>query len=678
MKKVSQAYKNAMNQIIREQAYISIVLAEVNNFAQSDASISSTGTYYSDALTPLNEDEQASEYATFEQNFILADGKSLILPREGQGIYNKVGFVSDNLLEAVTISFSVPYSMKGLTVDFGEAYPTKLKITTDIDSTGVIYENDSETFVTAQTFGTISSITITPLEMIGGNQRLRIKRIKMGVVLTYDNEVVSEAELSEEISGISENVPDTQFKVTILDEKNEYNVNNEDSFIDYLITGQIVTISFGVALDDSDDPEIEWLQTQKLYLTDWSSQLGEFTFSAANIFADLDDTYTLGNSIHTRTAYDEAVSIFTDLGLTSSDYDIDDYLKDITLTNPMPEDTHKNCLLLLCNACRCIYFQDSNGKIHIQGNFALNIEPEDITLTTTGEAAYSTPVNILTEDAVTTHYADFTKNFASADGSMKILPRNSADYDGNTGYISNEIADSDGNFVTNPTLTMELQAGFVFYGIRISFAGNVPQELTIDTSYNSTPVESFTFTDLVKDNYLYADFQLFDTLTITITKGAANSRVLVDYIGLGNITDYMLDKDNMTSFMVGTKEEMSKDVRVKVYTYQDDGQGNPEEVEDDVWYTESLNSTGVHREVKNPLISSLAMAQDLAEWLGVFYDNNFTYEVDYRGDPRLNAADIIRVEDDYKPNLQVAIAKAELKFNGAFSGTLQMHRAMKK
>ena len=678
MKKVSDAYKTAMEKIVRNQAYISVVLAEVNPFAQSDASISTQGTYYSDSSTPFNDDAQTSEYATFEQNFTLANGKSLIVPREGQGTYNKVGYVSENILEAVTISFGVAYAMKGITIDFGAAYPTKLKITTDIDTEGVIYENDKKTFVTVQTFGTISSITITPLEMVGGNQRLRIKRVSMGVVLTYDNEVVSNAELTEEISGISENIPDTRFDITIIDEKDEYNVNNEDSFIDYLITGQPVTISYGVALDDSDDPEIEWLQTQKLYLTDWASEFGEFTFSASNIFADLDDTYTLGNTIHTRTAMQEAVSIFTDLGLTADDYMIDDYLNDITLTNPMPEDTHTNCLLLLCNACRCIYFQDSDGVIHIQGNFQLNIEPEDITLTSVGETAYSTPNNILTEGAVTTHYADFTKDFASADGSMLILPRNSADYDGLTGFVSQEIADSNGEFITNPSITLDLQAGYIFYGVMLNFAGTPPEEITIDTFYNGSAVETFTFTNILKENVFYADFQMYDAMTITVTKGVADSRVLIDYVGLGNITDYILDKDNMTSFMVGTKEELSKDVRVKIYTFQNDGEGNPQEVEDDVWYTETLNSTGVHREVKNPLISSSAMAQDLAEWLGVYYSNNYEYDVDYRGDPRINAADIIRVEDEYKPNLQVAIAKATLSFNGAFRGKLSMRRAMKR
>lgn len=676
MKKVSNEYKKAMNQIIREQAYISVVLAEANGIAQNDAQFISDGTYFSDGSTPFNTNEQIT-YATFEKDFTLADGKSKILPREGSGIMLDNGYTSENILGSVTIEFGNTYSIKGLTINFGSGYPTKFKITTDVNSEGTVYTNDSEEFVTTDTIGDISSLTITPITMVGGNQRLRIKRIIMGVGLSYNNEVIESADLSEEISDISEDIPDTQLKVSVLDMENKYNVNNTDSFIDYLTTGQLVTVSFGVALDE-DSTEIEWLQTQTLYLSDWSAKNGKFTFSATNIFAQRNDNYTLGNRIYTRTAYDEAVSIFTDLGLEPDDYTIDNYLKSIELTNPMPEDTHANCLLLLCNACRCIFFQDSDGVIHIQGNFALNLEPEDITLTTVGATAYSAPRNVLTSGAVMTHYADFTSNFASADGSFKILPRNSADYVSDTGFVSSEVADSNGDFTVNPSITMKLEAGYTYYGIELNFSGQPPQEVVINTTYNGGAVDNITFTNLQAENYLYADFKMFDTLTVTFTKGTPNTRINVDFVGLGNITDYRLDKDNMTSQLVGTREELVKDVQVKIYTYENDGDGNPQEVEDDVWYTETLNSTGSHKQISNPLISSNALAKNLAEWLGTHYKNNYSYEVDYRGDPRLNAADIIKLEDEYINNLQVSINKASLKFNGAFSGKLDMRRAMRE
>ena len=677
MKQVSNAYKKAMNEIIREQAFISIVLAEVNGIAQNEAKIVTDGAYWSDSGTPFNTNEQSPEYATFEEDFVKADGKMLIMPRENTEPINSVGFCTPGLLGAVTIDFGAAYAIKGLTIDFGDAYPTEFVITTSANQVGRTYQLDAPLFETTDTFGDISSLTITPTTMVGGQQRLRIKRILMGIGLSYNNEVVANAELTEEISSISESIPSTSFSVKVLDKDNIYNVNNTDSFIGYLTTGQIVTVSFGVALDE-DATEIEWLKTQTLFLSDWSAKEGEFTFSATNLFAIETDKYTLGNRIYTRTAYAEAESILQDWGLEPGDYFIDEYLKDITLTNPMPEDTHANCLLLLCNATRCIYYQDKDGVVFIQGNFALNIEPENINLVVTGEAAYSTPRNILTKGEVITHYADFTKDFVSADGTMEILPRNPNDYVDTTGFISSEVADENGNFVNNPTIQLELEAGFTYYGLYLNFTGQPPQEVVIRTYHNGEQVGTFTFADLENENVLSAEFLSFDTMNLEFTKGGENARVVVDYIGLGNITDYLLDKDNMTSYLLGTKEEQIKDVNVKIYTYILDENDNPQEVDDDVWHTETLNTTGRHIEVSNPLIGSEAQARSIAEWLGIYYINNYSYEVDYRGDPRLNAADIIKLEDEYINNLQVSIDSAKLTFNGAFSGQLQMRRAMRE
>lgn len=678
MQQVSNAYKKAMSQLLREQAYISITLAEINGIAQNDAKITSEGTYFSDSNTPFNNNVQSVEYATFEENFCLADGSKLILPRSGEGKLNYVGFVTNSILGGVTIAYGKTYAIKGLTITFGDAYPTEFRITTNIDSEGTVYTNNSSVFVTEDTFGDINSLTITPITMVGGQQRLRIKRILMGVGLSYNNESISKADVTEEVSAISEYISATTLNVTVLDPENKYNVNNTDSFIDYLSTGQLVTVSFGVALDDSDNPEIEWLQAETLYLTDWSAKNGQFTFSANDVFATQNDKYTLGNRIYTRTAYDEAESIFTDLGLLPSDYVIDDYLKEITLTNPIPEDTHANSILLLCNLCRCIFFQDGEGIVHVQGNFALNIEPEDITLTTVGATDYSTPRNVLTSGAVMTHYADFTSNFASTDGSMLLIPKDSAYYDGLTGYVSEEIADENGEFTTNPSLTLELEAEYTYYGIYLNLTGQPPTELKITTSYNGSEVGTYMFYDLENENILSAEFINFDTMTLEFTKAVPNTRINVDFIGLGNITDYFLKKDDMTSQLIGTREELVKDVKVKIYTFENDSQGNPQVVDDDVWYTYPLNSVGVHKEITNQLVSSEDMAKELAEWLGTYYQNNYSYEVDYRGDPRLNAADVIKLEDEYVNNLQVSIYKSQLEFNGAFKGNLAMHRAMRQ
>ena len=84
MKKVSQAYKDAMNKDIREQGFISVVLAEVNGIAQNEAKFLTQGAYWSNSESPFDSTTQQVKYATLENGYTRADGKFLVMPREGE------------------------------------------------------------------------------------------------------------------------------------------------------------------------------------------------------------------------------------------------------------------------------------------------------------------------------------------------------------------------------------------------------------------------------------------------------------------------------------------------------------------------------------------------------------------------------------------------------------------
>lgn len=60
-----------------------------------------------------------------------------------------------------------------------------------------------------------------------------------------------------------------------------------------------------------------------------------------------------------------------------------------------------------------------------------------------------------------------------------------------------------------------------------------------------------------------------------------------------------------------------------------------------------------------------------------YYANNISYEVKYRGDPTLDAADIIYMESAVVNNLQVEVEKNKIEFNGSFSGNVDLRRAMR-
>lgn len=89
-----------------------------------------------------------------------------------------------------------------------------------------------------------------------------------------------------------------------------------------------------------------------------------------------------------------------------------------------------------------------------------------------------------------------------------------------------------------------------------------------------------------------------------------------------------------------------------------------------------LNQTGRVEMWGNPLISDMSHASDLADWIGDYLLADREYEIQYRGDPRIDANDIAFLENKYVPDLQIRVHDHTLNFNGTLSGTIKARRDM--
>lgn len=672
MIKASNAYKSAMQKKIRDRAYISITLGVVNDDAQNTAYFDGDYAYWGNKVLPFRNDAEYTEYATLEQNYMRVDGQMYFLPRETSGLYQlrNAPLTTQNVMETVKVAFPQEYSIKGLTIDFGKYYPTSFKIVTDEKE--LTYTNDKHDFSTTDVIGNTTNIQIIPISMVGGNKRLRVEKIVMGVGLTYRNNDVSTASFEEFVNGISAEIPYRKLSVTILDKNNIYNVDDDNSFINFLETGQKMELSYGMVLSDD---TVEWHKKATMLLTDWNSKKNQMSFTANDVLSTLEDNYTIGNKIYDRTAYAEAISILTDAGFEPDEYFVDDCLRDVNLHNPMPESPHKECLQLLCNASRCILFVDSDGRVNIKANFANVIDPEDMQVTSNGTAWWGNATNILYGN--NNVYAELTRNFMRVDGSQLFLPRNTGTAIEQTGYVTSNVSDENGLFSENPVLTLKLPAAYTYYGLYISFQGNPPKEMKVSTYNGDTLLNTFKYDDLKEKSLLNDEFENFDSIRFEITKAYPKNRVLIDKISFGDLSDYELKKDSMTENPYGYAERKTKDVFVKIYTFQNGEDNTPQVVEDNVYLKKSINNSGEIRYCENQLISTEDHARIVAEWLGNYYANNISYDVQYRGDPVLEAADIIFMESDIVNSLQVEVETHKLNFNGAFNGTLQLRRAMK-
>lgn len=665
---VSNAYKQAMSKKLRDRAYISVGIGIINQDAQESGVLNADLGYWSKGNV-FDTNQSNIEYATLEENYFRADGTMYFMPEnEGLAQFLTNGIATSDILQPIRIDFPQIYAIKGITLEFGSAYPTEFRIETAEKTLN--YTNDASKFVTHDVLGDTDYIVITPISMVGGQQRFRLQSVLMGVGLQYSNTQTKDLTLTEFVSSISDELPSEDLKFAFYDEENRFNVDDDNSFIDFLETMQRVTLSFGITLDNG---TVEWNQIATMYLKDWKSQKGVVSFTATDRLEQMEDEYSLANRIYDRTAYDEAESIFADAGLEPDEYYIDEYLHDVQLHNPMPEGTHKECLQLLANACRCIIRQDENGFIRIVANFANVLDPEDLSVSTNGVADWSNPENVLIGTDVV--YADMTQDFFKADGSMYFLPEDENYLE--TSYVSEQIADLNGLFEVNPALTITMPAAYTYFGLNIKFDGNVPQEMVIHTYNSGQLVASKRFSDLSSNSTILNEFRSFDTMVFEFTHGYPNNRVLVNQITFGDLSDYVLTKDDMMSQPIGYKEKRVKAVRCKIFTFENDDEGNPQEVEDSVFAVKVLNEVGEIKTVQNPLVSTNAHAELLVEWIGNYFANNISYDVDYRGEPRNNASDIIHMESDVLSNLQVEITKHTLKYNGAFSGSMELRRALK-
>ena len=668
MIKVSNAWKQAMSKKLRERIYVSVGIGIVNQEAQSSGYVSSQSLYWSNGNI-FNRIENNLYYATMEQNFFRADGSMYFAPENNQFQTIVNGEVTLDILQSIRIDFPIFYGIKGITIDFGEYYPTQFTIETSEKT--ITYDNNSANFTTNDVLGETNYIIIKPISMIGGQQRFRIKNILFGVGLCYTNKHTKSLSMSEDINSISNELPSYSMDYSFFDVNNYFNVDDENSFIKFMETMQKISISFGVTLDDL---SIEWNQIATMYLKDWSSKDGVVSISATDRLTQMEDEYTLGNRIYDRTAYAEAESIFADAGLQPDEYYIDEYLRDVPLHNPMPDGTHKECLQLLANACRCIIQQDENGVIQIRANFANVIDPTEISVTNNGIASWSKPQNVLIGTNII--YADMTKNFFGMNGTMYFMPEDSNYLE--TSYVSEQIADDYGLFQENPQLTIKMPFAYTYFGVNIQFDGNHPKELIIHTYKDVNLIESVKFDGLTQNNFLLNEFYQFDTMVFEFTKGYPNNRVLVNKISFGDLSDYTLTKTDMMSKPTGYREKAVKFVKCKIYTYTTDEKGNPKEVEDNVFFSKQINEVGETKTIQNPLVSTQEHAELLCNWIGNYYYNNVSYDVDYRGEPRINATDIIHMDSDVLNNLQVEISNHSLNFNGgALSGRLELRRALK-
>ena len=420
MYNVSQAYKESMKQPVINHSYMKVMLGLINQEAQMSAQVETRSQYtaYSEFPTLFTKNDIGNMYASYEQEFWKADGSMHFLPRSPTN-YRKNGLITEDLFTSnLLIGFSFGYGasdIRGLTVQFGHNYPTQFTVITS-DGTEYQFENDSDKFETEQVFENTDSLALRIESMNVPNNRVRIYYVKFGLGLEYDNEWIMSADSSSVLSAINEDLPEVNFSVTLKNDDQRFNVDNPSSEINFLESGQNLSVSYGYELGDGD---IEWMQLHSLLVSEWSADDTQATIKAVDRFKYMSASYYKGVYYEDGISlYDLAELVLEDAGIESADYYLDSYLQKVIVHNPLPNVTHKEALQIIANAGRCIMDYDRYGRIRIYSAFI----PE-YTIFANLEEYYSNAENVM-ENTEKIHYASYTQDFWLADGSMYFLPRN--------------------------------------------------------------------------------------------------------------------------------------------------------------------------------------------------------------------------------------------------------------
>lgn len=737
MQKVSKAYKESMKSSLRERAYIMISFGLVNQEAQAKATVDNGSyAYYSNKDNIFGEHIDDTVYATLEEEFTKVDGSMFFLPRATEGgRYYDTGIVSDKLIsearcEVIISLNTIATDFKGLTINFGENYPVDFDI---VGSTGQTIEfrgNTKSKWSTEEVLENTTYIKLVFYKMKNPQSRLRIYSIMFGYGLVYYNDSVMSSALDSYVSPIGADVPQFDFSVTLKNYDHYFNVDNPNSAINYLETGQEMDIMYGYQTPGSDT--IEWIQGNHLWCSEWESDDNTATIRCQDIFRNMDGEYVKGlYSAAGKSYYALAEEILKDAGI--SEYYIDPRLKKLYSNNPIPRVKYKEALQIIANACRCVLTQSRDGKVQIKSNFM-----PSASIATNGEETYSNAANVLT-DTPKVEYATLAGNYTPTDGTMFFLPRNGKAAL-TTGYVSKEISGANGTFTKNPVVTITMEAIRAYYGLKLVFGTALPAAFTIRTYKGGEPVNEYPVEkdEINTTSIILRDFDDFDVMKIEFTKTAEPyNRIVLNYFSLSDVVDFTMNRRDMTSSPKAIKQELIKEVIVPYYTYQENNREENLVYEDidvvagevETYYiqdpsygykvkldevegkatvvawsnyfvtikfnvtgsfklevqgyrykivekyaTVSLNARGKTVKWKNPLISNTTMANELAAWLADYYTAGIEYEYDTRGNPELDATDIVYQENEFHDGMRVNIYRHTVNFKQAFSGRVTARR----
>lgn len=754
MQNTPALYKSELKKTGRRPTYVQVYVGLINAQAQKYYARISKDLFGNTTMNLNNPMGELLPLATWDKNRVAVNGSQRFLASDYRLI--NYGFISRELSDntgtftsgnepTITFTFEVPQDLYGITLTMDDTYGT---VATDLTVDGYTGSNITESKMFTNTelksemllalgFENTDKVVIKINKISRPQQHFRLSRTLMGAGLSFSNYDITSTELAITTDPLSSEIPSYSFKVTLNNVLNQFNFEDPDNFIWFVQNRQKMSVSYGQEVEGG---EIVWLKGGT-YIINEPPVVDESvaSISAGSILEYLDFTYD-GSSIpsapidlYTYTAYifNTANKWYAPDGIKFT-YALDNGMKNIFTSAPLPRCEVKQALQYISNAAMCSLYVDRDSNIVFKSAYI-----PTATLASSGGAKYSSTDGILEGQVSSSNYARWSPKFIKVSGLDYFDPNTSTDYH-KVGYISQDNSDSNGNFNTPPTFTITYSAVTNVANLRIVSDTSAISQMTI-TGYRDN-VEVFKDTvSPTKWEYTYPDIILgIDKLVISISKiSNGNSPLVIKEIDSTERTNVLLARSETAGEPSTTILNPLRAVQVQIYKYT---KINTEEVLDEVtvycppqsntdaiaefnepvivsdisistgrlansgstaWiasasisnfgdegfnstmtvkgyrvtvtqetYTHIIQDNGYVETVDNPLITSKEHAERIAKWIENYAAYPKQYTVPYRGDPSIDAMDFIRYETKVHTTPLTLIKEYTLNVGQGMTGSL--------
>lgn len=388
MQTVSQNWKRAHKQTLLNEGYVEVSLDIADPEALADVSSQDNGAVYiSNTSQVVSEvDKKAVPYCTLEQNLWVLDGARKAIPVSD---YGESGYVGDVLssdiclftdkIPVITLNFSRVFDniIPGITITWSPTYnefADSFMVTVYSGDTIVAHRevegNRSVKSVLMMDIVNYDRIVIMVTKWCLPYHRARVEEIFVGVNRVYPKTELFGYSHTQSVNPLSTSLSKTEIKFSIDNVDGEYDPLNEQGMSKYLMARQEVRSRYGLKWDNG---TIDWIKGGTFYLSEWYAKQNGLSadFTARDLLEFMSAIYEESHDLSSRTLYDlaELVLVAANLPLNNDGtvkWVIDESLKSVTTTAPLPKDTLANCLQLIAHAGRCVLYQDRDGVLHIE------------------------------------------------------------------------------------------------------------------------------------------------------------------------------------------------------------------------------------------------------------------------------------------------------------------------